>query len=81
MYGTLAVIRKTNYYFMLGKLTDNQIDDLLNAQRVGRIGCTRKNKIYIVPVTFVYHEGYVYAHSKEGLKVNICAKIPRSVFR
>lgn len=56
---------------MLGKLTDPQIDHVLHSQVIGRIGCCTKDNIYITPVTYVYHDGYIYAHSKEGQKVQM----------
>jgi nitroimidazol reductase NimA-like FMN-containing flavoprotein (pyridoxamine 5'-phosphate oxidase superfamily) len=65
---------------MLGILTDQQIDHVLNTGFVGRIGCGAKEKIYVVPVTYVYHNGYIYAHSKEGEKIKVMRSNPRVCF-
>jgi|SRR5688572_9101500 len=59
---------------MLGKLTDAQIEHVLHTQFVGRLGCCADGKMYVVPVTYVYDDGYIYAHSKEGLKVQMMRK-------
>ena len=66
---------------MLGKLTDAQIDLVLQTQFVGRIGCNANDKMYVVPVTYAYHKGYIYAHSKEGLKVRMMRKNPDVCFQ
>lgn len=67
---------------MLGKLTDIQIDHLLRSQIVGRIGCRDEKRIYVVPVTYVYHDdGYIYAHSKEGMKVRLMRTNPDVCFQ
>jgi hypothetical protein len=65
---------------MLGELTDGQIDQVLHTQFVGRIGCCNDERMYVVPVTYVYHNGYIYAHSKEGLKVRMMRKNPNVCF-
>ena len=66
---------------MLGKLTDMQIEQVLYANFVGRIGCYADGRMYIVPVTYVYDDGYIYAHSKEGLKVQMMRKNPQVCFQ
>lgn len=66
---------------MLGKLTDGQIDQVLHTQFIGRIGCCSGDKVYVVPVTYVYHSGYIYAHSKEGMKVQMMRNNPNVCFQ
>ena len=65
---------------MLGALTDNQIDHVLLNQLIGRIGCSSKSKTYVVPITYAYHKGYIYAHSREGLKIEMMRKNPEVCF-
>ena len=66
---------------MLGTLTSDQIDHVLRSQVVGRIGCYDGKEVYIVPVTYVYHKGSVYTHSKDGRKVRIMRKNPNVCFQ
>jgi uncharacterized protein len=66
---------------MLGKLTDTQIDQVLQAQCIGRIGCCTDEKVYVVPVTYVFQDGYIYAHSKEGMKLSYMRKNPKVCFQ
>lgn len=61
---------------MLGVLNDEQIEQILLRKVVGRIGCYADKKIYVVPITFVYENGYLYAHSREGQKVRMMRKNP-----
>jgi nitroimidazol reductase NimA-like FMN-containing flavoprotein (pyridoxamine 5'-phosphate oxidase superfamily) len=65
---------------MLGKLTELQIDNLLLSQAVGRIGCCKSNKPYIVPVTYVYDGKYIIGQTTEGLKLDIMRKNPQVCF-
>ena len=66
---------------MLGTLTTDQIDHVLRSQVVGRIGCFDGKEVYVVPVTYVYHNRCVYAHSKEGRKVQVMRKNPDVCFQ
>jgi nitroimidazol reductase NimA-like FMN-containing flavoprotein (pyridoxamine 5'-phosphate oxidase superfamily) len=66
---------------MLGKLNDAQIDQILHAQLIGRIGSCTNDKMYVVPVTYAFHRGYIYAHSKEGMKVQMMRKNPNVCFQ
>ena len=65
---------------MLGQLTNEQIDHVLNHQVIGRLGCLSDDKMYIVPVTYVYDGTHIYAHSKEGLKIEKMRKNPSVCF-
>jgi hypothetical protein len=65
---------------MSGKLNDIQIEDLLQNQVIGRIGCNADGITYIVPVTYVYDGINIYAHSSMGLKIDIMRKNPEVCF-
>jgi nitroimidazol reductase NimA-like FMN-containing flavoprotein (pyridoxamine 5'-phosphate oxidase superfamily) len=66
---------------MLGELTHRQIDLVLHSQMIGRIGCYINEKVFITPVTYVYHKGYIYAHSKDGHKVQTMRRNPKVCFQ
>jgi nitroimidazol reductase NimA-like FMN-containing flavoprotein (pyridoxamine 5'-phosphate oxidase superfamily) len=57
-----------------------QCEHVLNCELVGRIGCAAADKVYIIPVTYVFHDKFIYAHSKEGLKVRMMRKNPKVCF-
>ncbi|TFD72051.1 pyridoxamine 5'-phosphate oxidase family protein [Cryobacterium fucosi] len=65
---------------MLGELNDQQIDEVLHAGVVGRIGCHVDDRTYIVPITYVYSDGSVYGHSATGTKVRMMRANPAVCF-
>ena len=65
---------------MLGVLNDKQIDALLHSQLTGRIGCHADNRTYVVPVSYVYTDGNIICHTREGLKLEIMRKNPEVCF-
>lgn len=54
---------------MLGELDEEQIDQVLRAENVARLGCVANGWPYVVPVTYVYDGENIYAHSGEGMKL------------
>jgi nitroimidazol reductase NimA-like FMN-containing flavoprotein (pyridoxamine 5'-phosphate oxidase superfamily) len=50
-------------------------------QVYGRIACQLNNKLYIVPVSYCFDENHLYAHSREGLKIEMLRKNPNTCFQ
>lgn len=65
---------------MFGKLSDSQVNEVLNANIVGRIGCHADGTIYVVPISYVHVNGVVYCHTREGMKVDMMRKNPEVCF-
>ncbi len=65
---------------MLGDLSEQEMNSLLENQLVGRIGCHTDGEIFVVPITYVYKDGYIYGHSREGKKIHMMRKNPRVCF-
>jgi nitroimidazol reductase NimA-like FMN-containing flavoprotein (pyridoxamine 5'-phosphate oxidase superfamily) len=65
---------------MIGDLTYAEIEEVLQDQLVGRIGCHADGVTYIVPVSYAYDSPYVYIHSIEGKKVDMMRKNPNVCF-
>ncbi len=65
---------------MLGELDKNQIEDFLKSELIGRIGCYGDGKVYVVPVTYAYKDGYIYGHTKDGLKTHMMRNNPNVCF-
>lgn len=65
---------------MLSNLSKEEIEDVLKANVIGRIGCTADNKVYVVPVTYAYDGDSILGHTVEGLKVDILRKNPECCF-
>lgn len=65
---------------MLGKLDNEQMEELLHSQVIGRIGCHHDDKIYVVPITYVYDGEYIIGHTQEGMKTHILRQNPNVCF-
>ena len=65
---------------MFGILNAEEIEEFLSKNLVGHLGCHFQGKTYIVPISYVYDKGFVYAHTKEGMKVNFLRQDPRVCF-
>ena len=66
---------------MLGTLSENEIEELLTKQVTGRIGCHADGITYIVPINYVYKDGFIYGHSTEGKKIEMLKKNPQVCFQ
>ncbi len=65
---------------MIGELTADEIERLLESELIGRIGCHADGRTYVVPVTYAYSGGAVYCHSGDGLKLGLMRKNPDVCF-
>jgi nitroimidazol reductase NimA-like FMN-containing flavoprotein (pyridoxamine 5'-phosphate oxidase superfamily) len=65
---------------MQGELSQEQIDQLLYARDIGRIGCYAEGRIYIVPINYVYDGESIYAQSMHGMKLAMMQANPEVCF-
>jgi uncharacterized protein len=65
---------------MIGRLTEIQILDVLKNNFLGRIGCNDGAKTYVVPINYIYYEGYIIGHSVAGMKIEMMRKKPQVCF-
>ncbi len=65
---------------MLGKLNNEEIEELLQNSNMGRIGCSSDRKTYVVPVNYVYDGKSIIAHSVEGMKIKMMRINPSVCF-
>lgn len=65
---------------MLGHLTETEIEAVLQTNVIGRIGCYGGNRVYVVPVTYVYQDGYIMGHTGDGMKVEYLRSNPNCCF-
>jgi nitroimidazol reductase NimA-like FMN-containing flavoprotein (pyridoxamine 5'-phosphate oxidase superfamily) len=65
---------------MLGELNEKEIEQILTTNAIGRIGCYADEKIYVVPVTFLYEDGCLYGHTMKGMKTRMLKKNPECCF-
>lgn len=62
---------------MIGFLNQQQIEYLLRSEVVGHLGCSSPEQVYVVPITYVFDEKGIYAHTREGQKVDMMRENPR----
>lgn len=65
---------------MIGKLTNEQIEKILRASLIGRIGCHSDGRTYVVPISYAYDGDYIYAHTEEGMKLQMMRSNPNVCF-
>lgn len=65
---------------MLGELSQEQIDQILQSEEIGRLCCYSNGRVYIVPINYVYDGEYIYAHSLSGMKLHIMRTNPEVCF-
>ena len=65
---------------MLERLDNEEIEEVLRNNSLGRIGCSDRKKIYVVPVNYVYDGQYILAHSQKGLKIDMMRNNPDVCF-
>jgi uncharacterized protein len=61
---------------MLGELTRAEVEALLRSEVVARIGCHSDGRTYVVPITYVYEDGAIIGHSRDGMKIELMRRNP-----
>ena len=65
---------------MFGNLGEAAIDTILRHEIVGHIGCHSNDTIYVVPISYAYENGCIYAHAEEGMKIKMMRENPGVCF-
>jgi uncharacterized protein len=65
---------------MFGHLGEEAIETILRRQLIGHIGCHANDTTYVVPISYAYEDNYVYAHTHEGMKLNMMRQNPKVCF-
>jgi nitroimidazol reductase NimA-like FMN-containing flavoprotein (pyridoxamine 5'-phosphate oxidase superfamily) len=63
---------------MVNTLESEEIEQLLQSARVGRLGCVVDGDPYVVPINFEFRDGAIYGHSLPGLKISALRTHPRA---
>ncbi|NMS24947.1 pyridoxamine 5'-phosphate oxidase family protein, partial [Vibrio parahaemolyticus] len=51
---------------MIAKLSEEEAQELLQRNELGRLGCIVDDRPYVVPVNYLYDGDSVYIHSLPG---------------
>ncbi len=68
------------YINMFGHLGEDAIETVLRHQIIGHIGCHANKTTYVVPISYAYANGCIYAHSEEGMKIDMMRQNPEVCF-
>jgi uncharacterized protein len=66
---------------MIETLSDQEIMNVVSNSAIGRLGCHADATTYIVPISFAYDSGYIYARSFEGMKLKMMRQNPEVCFQ
>ncbi|HJW15642.1 MAG TPA: pyridoxamine 5'-phosphate oxidase family protein [Flavisolibacter sp.] len=62
---------------MFGKLTAEQIEEVLQTQFLGHLACHADDQTYLIPISYAYENSSLYVHSEDGLKIKMMRKNPK----
>ncbi|MCK9519692.1 MAG: pyridoxamine 5'-phosphate oxidase family protein [Dehalococcoidia bacterium] len=65
----------------LRELSVGECDVLLRRHRVGRVGIRNAEGVYVVPISFAYAHGHIYAHAAPGRKLALMRRWPHVAFQ
>lgn len=65
---------------MLGQLTPAEMEELLRNNMIGRLGCSDENMTYVVPISYLYDNGILLCHSRDGMKIEMMRRNPNVCF-
>lgn len=63
---------------MITTLNDSQARELLQSERVARLGCIANGEPYITPINYSFEDDCIYSHSLAGLKIAALRSNPRA---
>jgi uncharacterized protein len=59
-------------------LSNEEARKLFQSARVARLGCIVNNEPYVVPISCLLEDNYLYSHSLYGLKISALRENPRA---
>jgi uncharacterized protein len=54
----------------IGEMTPRECRDILVHTSLGRLGCSREDQPYVVPIYFVYEPDHLYGFATDGQKID-----------
>lgn len=65
---------------MIGLLSNEEVESMLQRHRVGRLACSANDRPYIVPIDYVYDGSAIYAYTSIGRKLSVMQEQPLVCF-
>lgn len=64
------------HHVNMSTLEDEGIERIFERGELAHLGCYANKEVYIVPVTYVYADGYIYSYSQPGKKIEMMRRHP-----
>jgi nitroimidazol reductase NimA-like FMN-containing flavoprotein (pyridoxamine 5'-phosphate oxidase superfamily) len=62
-------------------LSEARIEEVLQHQLLGHLGCHTDNITYVVPICYAYENNYIYGRTYDGMKLEMIRKNPTVCFQ
>jgi len=72
------VVRWRNRKTASKTMSEAEARELIEAGKVGRLGCVDRCEPYVVPFNYFFEDGCIYGHSLPGRKIELLRANPRS---
>jgi len=66
---------------MIGKLTKQEIEEILEDSVFGHLGCNDGYNSYVYPTNYIYNSTHIICHSQDGFKNRVMRKNTRVCFQ
>jgi hypothetical protein len=66
---------------MLKRLDTEESEKLIARGGIGRLACISEGWPYVVPVSYIYANNFIYVHSLAGRKITAMRENPRACFQ
>ena len=76
--GEHLVVRWRNEKLVPKTMSEPEARQVIEAGRVGRLGCVDDCEPYVVPFNYFFEDGFIYGHSLPGKKIRALRANPRS---
>ena len=63
---------------MARPLSEEETRELISTGKIGRLGCVDNGEPYVVPINYVFADGFIYSHSLPGRKIEALRIHPRA---
>ncbi len=62
-------------------LTSKENIELIARNKFAHLACHNSKEVYLVPISYIFVDGYIYSHSKPGHKIDLMRKNPQVCFQ
>ncbi|QLY26408.1 pyridoxamine 5'-phosphate oxidase family protein [Bdellovibrio sp. KM01] len=64
------------HHGQIGAMNETEALKLMEENRFAHLACHNRDDIYLVPISYICTDGFIYSHSESGRKIDIMRKNP-----